>query len=309
MNKIITRKENMKISRKKLILFTGIIAVILSGSIACDKKDINENAVVTFVLGDVAIQRGTDIHKAEVKTILKDGDIVTTGEKSYMAVQMGDRLMFRIEAESRLEIKSIMEFGKNDLTLSKGLVLSKLSKLKKNEQYLIRTPTTVASVRGTVFSTEFNNGVTNIAVTEGKVNVKQLIPEDEKAPDAGMAAVITDKIMLRKIDAVEKLVLQKIEETTVIENLSSISNEDLASEGNKRRENNIRIDKEIDKILKNAMSLEEIKAEYGRIDVVKLYTGKIYRGAILLRGNKIKMITPEGTIYIEAKKIRQTESR
>lgn len=299
----------MKIIRKKKIICAGIMSVIIAGFSACSKKQISENAVVTFVLGDATIQRGADTLKAEVREVLKNGDIISTGEKSYMVVQMGNRLMFRVESESKLEIKSITEFGKNEYNLSKGIVLSKLSKLKKDEQYLIRTPTTVASVRGTVFSTEFNNGLTNVAVAEGKVSVKLLASGDEKAPDAGMSAVITDRIVLRKIDTVEKLVLQKIEETEMIGDINSISNEDLSNEGNKIYENDKRIDKEIEKILKNAMTLDEIRTEYGRIDIVKLYTGKVHRGAILSRGNKIKMITPEGTIYIEAKKIRQTESR
>jgi hypothetical protein len=299
----------MKKLRKIMIIYAGIITVIISGFSACSKKQINENAVVTFVLGDVTIRRGADMLKAGVREILKDGDIVTTGEKSFMVVQMGNRLMFRVEAESKMEIKSIIEFGKNELDLSKGLVLSKLSKLQKGEQYLIKTPTAVASVRGTVFSAEFNNGVSNVAVTEGKVNVKQLTLAEEKAPDAGMAAVVTDKIALRKIDAVEKLVLKKIADTEMIGDINSISNEDLANEGTRIHENSIRIDKKIDKILKNAMTLDEIRSEYGRIDVVRLYTGKIYRGAILSRGNKIKMITPDGIIFIESNKIRQTESK
>ncbi len=299
----------MKNTGMKIILGTAIIATLISGFTSCARKEANEPAIITFVLGDVTIQRGPDSVKAQVREALKDGDIVTTGEKSYMVVQMGSRLLFRLEAESKLEIKSVTEFGKNELNLSRGLVLSKLSKLKKGEQYFIKTPTTVASVRGTVFSTEFNNGVTNVAVAEGKVNVKLVSTGDEKEPEAESSAVVTDKIELRKIDTVEKLVLKKIEETPVMENIDSIKAEDLDKEGNRIRENDVRIDKEVDKILKNSMTLDEIKTEYGRIDVVRLYTGKIYRGAILSRGSKIKMITPEGTIYIEAKKIRQTESR
>ncbi|MBN2402156.1 MAG: FecR domain-containing protein [Spirochaetes bacterium] len=299
----------MKTLRKKMILCTGIMAVILSGIISCSKKQVNEAAIVSFVLGDVTIQRGADILKAEMREILKDGDIITTGGQSYMLVQMGTRLMFRVEAESRLEIKSITELGRNELNLTNGTVLSKLSKLKKDEQYNIKTPTTVASVRGTVFLTEYNNNVTNVAVTEGRVNIKQLESGDEKDSDAGMAAVVTEKISLRKIDSVEKLVLQKIEETAMIENIDSISSEDLVNEGDKIRETDERIDKEIDKVLKNAMTLDEIRSEYGRIDIVRMYTGKVYRGAILSRGNTIRMITPEGTISLDAKKIRQTESR
>ncbi|MFH0975596.1 MAG: FecR family protein [Spirochaetota bacterium] len=295
--------------KKQVMSFAVITAAMLIAFSGCGKKEANEKAVVTFVLGEVTIQRKSDIRKAEVRDVLTDGDIVVTGEKSYIVVQMGDALVFRVEAESKMEIGSITEYGKNELNLTEGLVLSKLAKLKKGEQYIIKTPTATASVRGTVFFTEYNNSVAKVAVAEGKVNIKHLSSEKETQAEADAAAVVTDSINTRKTDTVEKLILRKIQETAVIENINSIGKEQLENEGNRIFENDIRIDKKIDKLLKKSMTLDEIKSEYGRVDVVKLYTGKIYRGAILSRGNKVKMITPDGTIEIESKSIKQTGSR
>ncbi len=303
----------MNQKRKQVILFAGIMTVLLVIFSGCTKERINEKAVVTFVLGDVTIQGKTGAHAAGVREALNDGDIVITGEKSCMVVQMGTRLLFRVESGSRLEISSIIKYGQDELNLNEGLILSKISKLEKGEKYHIKTPTALASVRGTVFSTGYNNDVTNVAVAEGKVSVTNISSVNEKPADAGLAAVVTSsEVDVRRISSIEKLTLQKIEEIQTIEDPNSVSDEVLDDTGDKIRENDGRIDGEINKLLKpkpkKKLTLNDIKSDYGRIDTVKLYSGKVYKGAILSRGEKVRMITPSGIIEIEARKIRQTES-
>jgi hypothetical protein len=303
----------MNFKRKQIILLSGIMTalVIFTG---CKKERVNEKAVITFVLGDVTIQNKTGPHPAEVRAVLNDGDIITTGEKSYMVVQMGAKLMFRVEAKSKLEISSLIKYGQDELNLTQGLILSKISRLEKNEKYIVKTPTALASVRGTVFSTAYYNDVTNVAVAEGKVNVTNISSSIEKPTDAEMAAVTagTD-VDVRQISSVEKLTLQKIAEAERVDNMDTVSNAELEDTGTKIQENDQRIDKQIDDLLKpepeKKLTLNDIRVKYGRIDIVKLYSGKIYRGAILSRGNKIKMLTPQGDIEIDTKKIKQTESR
>lgn len=306
----------MKTRRRQVILINGIIMALLVTVSGCvkDKVDekINEKAVVTFVLGDVTIQNNSGTHAVKVRDVLNDRDVIRTGKNSYMVVQMGSRLVFRVQSESEVEMNSIVRYGQDEINLKKGLVLSKITKLKKGEKYQVKSPTVVASVRGTVFSTGYyGNDVTNVAVTEGKVVVKHLTSEDEKPAKEGNAAYVSDgKVEIREIDRVEKLTLQKIDDIQAIEDIESVSDEGLSDFGKEVRENDIRIDKEILKFIKakDKLTLSEIRAKYGRIDLVKLYSGKSYKGAIISRGRKIKMVTPDGTIYIRAKKIKQTES-
>ena len=72
------------------------------------------------------------------------------------------------------------------------------------------------------------------------------------------------------------------------------------------------IDAEIQKLLKKESgeriprTLEEIRQKYGRIDTVFMFNGKVYKGAILRRGSKMKMVVPGRYIYLPARDVQYT---
>lgn len=299
----------MKTCGNRVVLCFSLAVIVISLLAGCGQKQATEDAVVIFTMGDVQLQRGSDVIGVKVRDMLKDGDIVTTGANSCIVAQAGENLVFRIEADSRAELSAIAEFGNNEYRLDRGLLLLKVIKLKKAEYCTIKTPTTVASVRGTVFSVEHNEGFTNVAVSEGKVSVARASKTDETVIEAGSAAVVADTVARRDINAVEELKLRKIENMQLIENLNDAEDGALDNKVKEIRLQDEAIDKKMKKLLKDKMSLEEIKTEYGRIDMVRLYSGRVYRGVVVSRGKNIKMITPQGTINIEAKKIKETASR
>ncbi len=299
----------MKELKKRITVYTAAFAVVLIFFPGCGKNITGEDAVVTFLFGDVKIKRNGNEQKANIKEHLKKGDMILTGKKSFIVVQLGGETVFRIEQESRVKLNSITGHGENEFYLSKGMVLSKISRLRKGERYVIKTPTAVASVRGTVFLTEHNSGTSRVAVSRGKVKVEKISSRKEKYADTGKTILVTGTLKSRKISAIEKLTLGKIEDIPVRKNPGSLEKDKLEKEGEKIRENDRRIDKEIGRILGKKFTLENIRSEYGRIDTVTLYSGKKYQGAILSRGRRIRMITPSGIISIDGKKVRQTESR
>jgi hypothetical protein len=286
------------------VLFTAVL-ILFSG---CGKNRTGGDAIVTFLFGDVKIKRKGNEQKVVLKEQLKKGDIILTGSGSFVVVQVGERAIFRIEQGSRVELRSITGGGESEFYLFKGLMLSKIRKLRKGEQYIIKTPTAVASVRGTVFLTEYNYQTTRVAVSGGKVKVEKVSSHEKKYADAGQTVFVTGSVKSRNISAIEKLTLEKIEDIPVRKIPSSLEKRKLEKEGEKIRENDRRIDKDISRILNKKFSLKNIRSEYGRIDVVTLYSGKIYRGAILSRGKRMRLITPSGIINIDGKKVRQTVS-
>ncbi|MCX7677869.1 MAG: hypothetical protein N2316_01490 [Spirochaetes bacterium] len=61
----------------------------------------------------------------------------------------------------------------------------------------------------------------------------------------------------------------------------------------------------IQKLLqKSTRTLEEIKEACERIDVVKLYSGKVIEGAIIEQGEKYKIMTTTGVINVSRKEVR-----
>ena len=57
-------------------------------------------------------------------------------------------------------------------------------------------------------------------------------------------------------------------------------------------------------IKKKKRTIEEIKGVFGRTDEIILYSGKVIKGAIIERGEKYSILTPERVIKISAKDIQ-----
>ena len=120
--------------------------------------------------------------------------------------------------------------------------------------------------------------------------------------------VVDDTVKEREISPVEKLELKRFDTVPVID---KIENRGDTQDPNVKKalEMEKEIDQEINKLVLNrAMSLQEIRARFGRIDVVTLYSGRVIRGAIVSRKASVEIITPSGLISVRANKIRNTRS-
>jgi hypothetical protein len=164
-----------------------IIAVCFSlvfviSSYGCKKEQPKTEAprvgLVNFITGDVKIVGESGVEKAanigdEVKQGMK---IKTKGKKSAVDVYFGENAV-KIIGDTVVEIKVLMtNIAKNtestELYVENGSVFSKLKKISKEDSYNVKTPTTTAGVRGTDFLVSEQNGKSNIACLNGKVEVK-----------------------------------------------------------------------------------------------------------------------------------------
>jgi hypothetical protein len=290
----------MNTSKTRLTVF--IASVIISAAVIMTgcSKPVEERAFVSFFAGDVMIKHGAESRAIKLKDEVSDSDIIKTGSKSFAVVQMPGGSVCRIEENTNVEMSAITG-GEKKLTLSKGIILSKIEKLKKGEGYTVKTPLTVAAVRGTEFLTKYNGIEAVVSVGEGKVSVARVSVSDETPLDAGSTAVVKDTVDLRAVNAEEAKELDKLKSVSFINDIDKKSDEEL---------------KEIGKTLAVAeseeeekpMSLNDIKKKYNRIDVVMLYSGKVIKGAIVSRGKVVRIVTPSGPVAIESNKIKKTSS-
>jgi hypothetical protein len=268
------------------------------------------DAYVTFFTGTVSVSRsGKDI-PVQVKTPVLDGDTVSVGNHSFLMIQSDDGLVIRVEANTQAEIRMISNERKREVFLLKGRVLSMVGKLQKANGYQVMTPTTVAAVRGTQFLTEFNGKSSVIAVSDGRVNVTAVKNKDETLVEKGGSAVLAEEngsITLRGHNQVEILELSKIGSTPVVHDISSKKPDEiraLFSETPQKEEAiNSRIEDE------TGLSPERMKTKYGRVDVLTLYTGQVIQGVIVSRGEKFKVLTSSGAVFIDAKDVNTTDTR
>ena len=133
-------------------MFLRIILVAILFFISCEKVNISAEISIAepevfFAIGDVTING----QSAKIGQKINDGDVVETGVESYLEAKFQKQSAFRIREESRVVFNI-----DTDVTLSveKGKVLNIL---EKRSRYLVRTPSAVAAVRGTIFFTSVIN--------------------------------------------------------------------------------------------------------------------------------------------------------
>lgn len=284
--------------------FSILIAFICAFCVSCEKKDDQFITTVTFVLGDVTVKRGTGSHAAALKEVIKTGDIITTGAKSSLIIQTSEQDVFRIQENTVLAF-TVMNQREKSLVLSNGSVLSKIAKLKKGTSCTVKTPIALASVRGTRFLTSYNGSIAIVAVGEGKVSVVKSGTQEENAVDAGKTAVVETAVDIRNNNTHEKTELEKLEAAQYLEKPDTMS----ADEFEAYKKKIMDADEKIDDSSSALMTLKEIRAKYGRIDEITLYSGLTVKGAVISRGSTFTVITPGGKRYIKATNIKRTTSR
>ena len=167
------------------------------------------------------------------------------------------------------------------------------------------TPTVVASVRGTLFSVNTDEGTGAVAVKNGRVSVA--VKNSDKSLDIseGTTVVFTGEVVTRPMEETEGIILENMEALPADLNMRAEE---------KRQELNREIiekDREVNRKLDEKgipRTLEDMKARYERIDEVTLYSGKVIRGIIMERGVYIRVLTPSGYVNFPAKKVRNTRA-
>lgn len=130
--------------------------------------------------GQVEVQRGG---RGEFQTLaqgdmIKTGDVVRSGEQSTAEFKWADGTRWKIMPRTKISVKksthnAIKKADESQLKLSAGKVFVRIVKaLKPASQFKVETPTAVAAVRGTIFSVEYKEGQSQVAVFKGAVQVK-----------------------------------------------------------------------------------------------------------------------------------------
>jgi hypothetical protein len=305
--------KEKSVHAKAIMKKSAIMLLVPAAAAVVSCSDFKFNQIfVAFYNGSVTIQKkGALPVQVQVKDQINDEDIIKTGEKSCLVLQSTDGIIIRFEQNTEAHIQSLKNKTRKLINLSSGKILSSISKLKKGEEFSIKTPTTVALVRGTEFVISFNGKDSIVAVGRGTVNVRRLTGSgDEKSVENGFTATAAGSnsvVKLRNINRVETLELSKFKKTPMVDKIEKKTPEEL----NELFKETIKCDEQINEEIKENLGLtfEEMKAKYGRIDVLYLYNGTEVEGVIAARGTVYKMVTKTGIVMVDSKDIKDTETR
>jgi hypothetical protein len=166
--------------KKSFLTVAAVIAcAVVAVSCSTEKKATPFRAgIVNHIVGEVYVVSADKTKIVPViGTPVKSGmTIATLGKKSLCEVYFGENVI-KVFGDSELEIDTL-SFNKetkaknSSFHLWQGRVFVRIvNKLFKDDSFSVKTPTSVAAVRGTEFYVTQNNAKSNIACLDGKVEV------------------------------------------------------------------------------------------------------------------------------------------
>ena len=133
-------------------------------------------AAISSMKGNVKIKAASKrkYDTAYKGQMIKTGDWIKTDKNVFVAIVFLDGSNVKIQSNTEIEIKSSRVTAKElktQMYIAEGQAWSKVSK-QKNGEFKIKTPTAVASVKGTEFDVEFDDLAqsTSLVVLEGEVS-------------------------------------------------------------------------------------------------------------------------------------------
>lgn len=159
--------ENLDVpitTEEKSILINKLVNYKLQKRVKAP-EGIAEKAIVDEVGGEVLVLKkgkGNWI-QAEKGMELGIEDVIKTGVASYIYLRVGKFGRITIKENSELSLKEISYLPVTDreniiLNLARGETIIDATDIKKNSRFEIQTPTTLAAVRGTIYSVKIING-------------------------------------------------------------------------------------------------------------------------------------------------------
>ena len=146
-----------------------VVALALLMLVSCAKKKEEIKTTILNYTGTVTVN-GKNV--ASVGQEIKYGDVIQTGAKSLCELIINEKNILRLGEKSKMAF-NISE-KENSLDLIEGWLAGITKKISSKERtYLIKSPTSVAAVRGTSFCTKVENpNSTYFCVCNGKIELQ-----------------------------------------------------------------------------------------------------------------------------------------
>ncbi len=209
-------------SKLKLLMYLSLIFLF-----SCSKETRQEVLKIQSFFGNVTVQVQNTTRVPEIGQILSLNDVVMTGKGAIVDLIYRDAGIIRINENTTVKIESLMKEKNDDvvLTIDTGKTFATLGKLKKGDNFALKSKTVIAAVRGTSFRMVAKKEGASVDVVTGKVMVKPLsnntVVEDVEvvveenqtvAVDTKTVETIVQKIEQSKDEKIEKNEQQKIAE-------------------------------------------------------------------------------------------------
>ncbi|MFQ6678471.1 MAG: FecR domain-containing protein [Fidelibacterota bacterium] len=174
--------------RKRIL---GYFIIIL---LATPLQSSSKVAVTTKVSGKANIEAAgkSGFSRLKTGTILSDGDRIKTGEDGFVIfIYIDDKSMIKVKEKTEVMVMGERTVGSisKQVNVDSGTLRAQVSK-QNNSDFIVQSPTSVASVKGTDFwmITDPNAGDMLIGL-EGLVNLTNLLSGESMDVGSGMTGI------------------------------------------------------------------------------------------------------------------------
>jgi hypothetical protein len=282
----------MKRKQLKYLLIIFLLVMVVP---SCKKKEFvvatYDNAVVLFYVGDVKISSNDVTRLPKIKDKLNANDIIKTGKKSEISLQIQDVGVIRIFENSEVVLKSLLDSENGSvLRINSGTVFSKILK-NKDVRYRNVTPSAVAASRGTEFTTSFQKNKSMVSVFSGVVNVEAVTGKENADVSQGKhAELVNNKIIQTNVSKLEELRFKKMTIPEYFDDIASMSSDDIQKKIDSYKPAEQSVEDEIQKEIERWNRLTPIQKlrELGKpLTELKLKDGSSIVGSVISQNENI----------------------
>lgn len=153
---------------RKLFMLGMLMAAVIYG---CSRSE-EPAGVIRTVVGKAWVISGTVKHEARPGDLLKNGDAVETGDTSVVIADiLGGAAQVEIQKNALFKLESVAGDEKT-VAIDRGNLWLKVNKLLKNGAFRLKTPHSIAAVRGTKMYRFVMGEMDGICHCEGDVDYR-----------------------------------------------------------------------------------------------------------------------------------------
>lgn len=162
------------------VLIAAVLMLVCSAPALSEKS---KGATLTNVKGSVTVRAPgqTEDQAAADNMTVVEGTVVKTAGKSSVMVKFADGSLIKIGPFSNMTISKATGVDGKDtkLDISSGKMYARVKKLDSGSKFTVKTPTAIAGVRGTYYSSEVDEDASSrFDVFEGEVAVSSAANPD-----------------------------------------------------------------------------------------------------------------------------------
>ena len=269
------------------VIFFAFMPFLLTGGIdykgyfTAEKVE-DKKGFVAALAGDVKIGNGEELTAASVKSEIAKGNSIITGENSG--------IIFRFKPGPVVQLLSSTSVAAEKT----GDVIS-----------LSMKQGGVFTVKGTEFGVLADDDKTVVFVSRGTVSAEHKPSGKVDEIKEGYSGEISMDMTPREMSSSERDLMDNFHDLIEGKDFDSMSDEEIKILSEKLKA--FEPEPAEKKAQKKRLTLEDLKARYGRIDVITLYNGRVIKGVITARGATVSILTEKGKITVQENDIKGTD--